>query len=127
MRVTGLDESVTPEEVVEAVAKKGGCSTNEVTAGKMHPGQGDTKLTLARCPAWAAKKVAEGAKIKVGWSLAKVVLSRRVHCFKCMVARRKRTGAPCASGAGLRGTRRRRVLPPPDVWCARRVVGRQTI
>ncbi|CAH0405336.1 unnamed protein product [Chilo suppressalis] len=42
LRVTGLNESVTPEEVVEAVAKKGDCSTNEGTAKGMHPGQGDT-------------------------------------------------------------------------------------
>ncbi|CAH0405746.1 unnamed protein product [Chilo suppressalis] len=39
LRVTGLDESITREEVVEAVAKKRGCPTSEVTAGALQPGQ----------------------------------------------------------------------------------------
>ncbi|CAH0397496.1 unnamed protein product [Chilo suppressalis] len=70
LKVSGLDESVTPEEVREAIAKKGGCAEREITAGELHPGPGGMRGTLVRCPAWAAKKVAEG-KLRVGWNLAK--------------------------------------------------------
>ncbi|CAH0399285.1 unnamed protein product [Chilo suppressalis] len=83
MRISGLDESLTLDEVREAVAMKGGCSTREVTVGEVRPGPGGMGGAVVRCPAWAARKVAEGGRIKVGWSLAHVrVLSRRTHCFR---------------------------------------------
>ncbi|CAH0397118.1 unnamed protein product [Chilo suppressalis] len=46
IRVTGLDESITLEELREVVARKGGCSTREVTAGGGNPGPGGMGGTL---------------------------------------------------------------------------------
>ncbi|CAH0401725.1 unnamed protein product [Chilo suppressalis] len=85
LKLTGLDESVTLDEVRKEKAKVGGCAVHEVTSGGVHPGPRGERGMLVRCPTWAAKKVAGGGKLKVGWSLAKVtILSRRVHCFRCM-------------------------------------------
>lgn len=35
-RVTGLDDSVTPEEVRDAIAGAGGCPAGEVTVGRLN-------------------------------------------------------------------------------------------
>ncbi|CAH0402029.1 unnamed protein product [Chilo suppressalis] len=99
MRIFGLDESITLDDIKEVVAKRGGCCPREVTAGGVNPGSGGMWGTLVRCPAWAARKVAEGGRIKVGWSQAQVkVLSRRMHSVNGEGARPKRTGAHSASG-----------------------------
>ncbi|CAH0402863.1 unnamed protein product [Chilo suppressalis] len=51
MRVSGLDGSLTLDEVREAVAMKGGCSTREVTVGELRSGPGGMGGTIVRCPA----------------------------------------------------------------------------
>lgn len=36
IRVTGIDDSITPDEVKEAIAGFGGCSAGEVRVGKLN-------------------------------------------------------------------------------------------
>ncbi|CAH0397206.1 unnamed protein product [Chilo suppressalis] len=74
LRITGLDESVTTEELLQAVAKKGGCRPCKVEIGKILPGPGATGFAKVRCSVDAAKKVAEGDRLKVGWSLARLTV-----------------------------------------------------
>ncbi|CAH0399136.1 unnamed protein product [Chilo suppressalis] len=50
MRISGLDESLTLDEVREAVAMKGGCSTREVTVREVRPGPGGMSFDVPHGP-----------------------------------------------------------------------------
>ncbi|XP_049875606.1 uncharacterized protein LOC126380821 [Pectinophora gossypiella] len=84
MRVMGLDDSVTAQEVVEAVAKAGGCAVDAIKAGAIREGASGMGSLLVSCPIAAAKKVAQG-RLLVGWTSARVrVLEPRpLRCFRC--------------------------------------------
>ncbi|CAH0404774.1 unnamed protein product [Chilo suppressalis] len=86
LRIAGLDESVTTEELMQAVAEKGGYRTCKVEVGEILSGPGGSGFAKVRCPVEAAKKVAEGDRLKVGWSLARVTAlgPPPSHCFRCM-------------------------------------------
>ncbi|XP_049887058.1 uncharacterized protein LOC126381645 [Pectinophora gossypiella] len=85
MRVVGLDDSVTAQEVVEAVAKAGGCAADGIKAGAIREGAGGMGSLLLSCPIAAAKKVAQG-RLLVGWTSAqvKVLEPRPLRCFRCL-------------------------------------------
>jgi len=66
IRVTWLDDSVTPEEVREAIAGAGGCLAGEVMVGKLNRSPaGRLGSIWARCPAIAAKKVVDAGPLTV--------------------------------------------------------------
>ncbi|XP_049885106.1 uncharacterized protein LOC126380047 [Pectinophora gossypiella] len=86
IRVTGLDDSADAMEVVEAVAREGGCSAEEVKHGRIVVGpRGDGSLWLS-CPVAAAKKVTDSGRVLVGWTSARVRLlgSRPTRCYRCL-------------------------------------------
>ncbi|XP_063821987.1 uncharacterized protein LOC135071971 [Ostrinia nubilalis] len=87
LRVAGLDDSVTPEEVAAAVAKLGGCSVEAVKVGGLRRDYTGLFATWVRCPVLAAKKVNEG-RLLVGWVAARVRLlpNRELRCFRCLEA-----------------------------------------
>ncbi|XP_076765240.1 uncharacterized protein LOC143432457 [Xylocopa sonorina] len=66
LRVSGLDESVTPMEVAETLAAAGGCRV--------------------QYPATAARKVAVAGHLRVGWSDVRVVAlpARPQQCYRCL-------------------------------------------
>jgi hypothetical protein len=83
MRVTRLDESVTIDDVVEAVAKAGDCRIDEITVGELRRAPQGLTSVLLRCPLIATKRIcATGSdpggddggskKIIVGWSDARI-------------------------------------------------------
>ncbi|XP_063634877.1 nascent polypeptide-associated complex subunit alpha, muscle-specific form-like [Cydia splendana] len=86
IRVTGLDESVTKEEVVAAVAKTGGCTVDMVKAGEVRQGFSGLGTVWVQCPILAAKKVVAGGRLLVGWVSAQVKLleQRPLRCFRCL-------------------------------------------
>jgi len=89
LRVTGLDDSIAPEEVREAIAAVGGCSVGEVTVGKISLSPaGRLGSIWTRCPATAAKKVVDAGPLPIGWIKARVEAlgARPLHCFKCLGA-----------------------------------------
>ena len=55
LRMTGLEDSVTPEEVAAAVAEAGGCRAAEVSVGPIHYAPRDLGLVWLRCPLTAAR------------------------------------------------------------------------
>ncbi|XP_013166458.1 PREDICTED: DNA-binding protein HEXBP-like [Papilio xuthus] len=86
VRITGLDDSVTAAEVVESVAREGGCAADAVRSGRLTVGpRGDGSLWLS-VPVAAAKKVTDAGRVRVGWTSARVVLlaSRPTRCFRCL-------------------------------------------
>ncbi|XP_049886839.1 uncharacterized protein LOC126381400 [Pectinophora gossypiella] len=86
MRVVGLDDSVSAQEVVEAVAKAGGCAADAIKAGDIREGAGGMGSLLLSCPIAAVKKVAAVGRLLVGWTSAriKVLEPRPLRCFRCL-------------------------------------------
>jgi len=85
MMITGLDESVTKEEVVDIIIEYGECLAEEIKVGvikRMYNGLG---MIWARCPLRAANVMAKEEKVRIGWTIAKVELlpRRPLQCFKC--------------------------------------------
>lgn len=87
LRVTGLDDSITPEEIRAAIAAAGGCPPGEVSVGKINrPPTGGLGSVWARCPAVAAKKVVEAGPLIVGWVRTRVEAlgARPLQCYRCL-------------------------------------------
>jgi hypothetical protein len=85
LRVSGLDDSVTPQEVTAAISKAGECSPNLIKTGEIRreaSGLGSLWLSI---PVAAAKKVAQARRVCVGWVSARVQLlePRGLRCFRC--------------------------------------------
>ncbi|XP_024882115.1 uncharacterized protein LOC112461196, partial [Temnothorax curvispinosus] len=54
LRLTGLDDSVTPAEIVAAVTAEGGCREGDVTVGEIVRRPQGMGVTWVRCPVGAA-------------------------------------------------------------------------
>lgn len=85
IKVTGLDESVTIEEMRETIAHYGGCTTEEVKTGNIRWMYNGLGIIWIRCPLAAAIKVEKEGKIRIGWTVAKVeVMAKRpLQCYRC--------------------------------------------
>lgn len=86
LRINGLDDSINKEDVVAAIASQGGCPSDNIKVGDIRAGPGATGVVYVRCPATAAKVVAEKGRLLVGWSSARVstLKSRPMRCYRCM-------------------------------------------
>ncbi|XP_048001390.1 actin cytoskeleton-regulatory complex protein pan1-like [Leguminivora glycinivorella] len=86
LRLSNLDDSVTSEEVVVAVARAGECTQDQVKAGEIRRDHTGLGTVWVRCPVTAAKKVSDGGRFLVGWSSAQVKLlePRILRCYRCL-------------------------------------------
>lgn len=74
IRIAGLDEGTTAEEVIDAIANYGECDRTEIRAGgirRNRQGEGDIWI---KCPWSAASELSRRRKIKIGWVGARVEL-----------------------------------------------------
>jgi len=104
MRVSGLDDSITPDEVLAAIAAAGDCSAGEVKVGKINLSPaGRLGSVWASCPAAAAKKMIDAGPLSIGWITARVKAlgARPLHCFKCLGV--GHTRATCKAEADRKG------------------------
>lgn len=87
LRILGLDDSVTEEEVVAAVTRTGGCPAEQVKAGTLRPDLSGMRTVTVSCPVTAAKTIVEGRRLLVGWVSAQVKLlePRPLRCYRCHV------------------------------------------
>ena len=87
IKICGLDASIHPDELREAVATTGGCNKDEIKIGEIKKrsprGMG---AAWVQCPTTAAKAVADKGKIVVGWIAARVEVLKAcpMTCFRCM-------------------------------------------
>lgn len=97
LRVRGLVESTTPDEVAAAVARIGGCQESEVRVGEIRFPPRGMGSAWVRCPVVAARKVVLAGKLRVGWVMTQIDLlpPRPLQCFKCL--ERGHTRAQCRS------------------------------
>ena len=96
LKLVGLDDSVTKDKVVDAVASVSGCAADTITASDMCHGPGGMMSIVVRCPIQAGKSIVEKGRILVGWSSAKVqVLKERpLRCFRCLTLGHSRHRCP---------------------------------
>ncbi|XP_037295469.1 microtubule-associated protein futsch-like [Manduca sexta] len=78
LRISGLDDSVTVEEVVAAIVRTTGCSAEELKPGALRPDYAGMLAITVSCPVTAAKVVAEGRRL---WCTSEV--DRSALCFRC--------------------------------------------
>nr|XP_033188909.1 uncharacterized protein LOC117156205 [Bombus vancouverensis nearcticus] len=98
LRVTGIDISVKKEELRRALALAAGCGSAEVQVGEIGATRGGLGSAWIKCPAAAARKLAQAEKIALGWSTARIraVPKRPLQCFRCLELGHVR--ATCVSG-----------------------------
>ncbi|XP_013161869.1 PREDICTED: uncharacterized protein LOC106113582 [Papilio xuthus] len=96
LRISGLDETVTQEEVATKVATVGGCSPSAVKVGLIRPSFWGGGSALVKCPATAAKAAVTIGKVAIGWSMATInaVKARPLRCYKCMLLGHTRALCP---------------------------------
>ncbi|CAF4907381.1 unnamed protein product [Pieris macdunnoughi] len=85
LRIVGLDDSVSVQEIIAAIAAKGECEVDVIKASALVRGQGGNNIVFVQCPVTAAKKVTEG-RLLVGWSSAhiQVIEDGPLRCYKCL-------------------------------------------
>lgn len=74
IRLVGLDDSVSREEVACVKAQNGGCNEEEVKVGAIRPMNNGLHTVWAQCPLGAAINTANKKRVKIGWTLARVDL-----------------------------------------------------
>lgn len=101
LRLTQLDDSVSPGEVVAAVAKSGGCEESQIKTGEIRQDASGLGSIWLRCPVTAAKKVVEAdhGRLQVGWVRAAVKLldQRPMRCYKCLEKGHVKAQCTCES------------------------------
>ncbi|KMQ93686.1 hypothetical protein RF55_6197 [Lasius niger] len=85
LRIIGLDDTICREEVADNIAAIGGCTSADVKVGIIRMMSNRMYMVWAQCPLDAAIKAANGGKIKMGWTIAKIELlkNRPAQCYKC--------------------------------------------
>jgi hypothetical protein len=86
IRVHDLLDSASSAEVVEAVAKTGGCQSEQIRAGDIKKSPSGLFQIWLRVPQAAARKVAALGKVRIGWTVARVeaLQSRPLQCHRCL-------------------------------------------
>ncbi|XP_045490510.1 uncharacterized protein LOC123690686 [Pieris rapae] len=84
LRVKGLDDAVTAEDVIAALSKKANCAADLIRCKDIER-RYRIRSVLVHCPVAIAKIILEGECI-IGWSLVEVVLLKLppLRCYKCL-------------------------------------------
>lgn len=86
LRLSGLDDLIDCQTVVEAMARVGGCRPQEVQVGAIRRPRGGLGSVWIRCLAAAVKKLTEATRVQVDWVMARVkaLRARSAQCYKCL-------------------------------------------
>lgn len=85
IRLTGLDESVTSNEVEAAIREATRCP-GQIKMDPIRPSSSGTGTMWIRCPVAAANSLVTAGRLLVGWMPAKVHMlePRPLQCFRCL-------------------------------------------
>ncbi|XP_011684679.1 PREDICTED: uncharacterized protein LOC105448018 [Wasmannia auropunctata] len=86
LRLSGLDASVTAEEVLKTVVETGCCRAEDVRLGNARIARNGTRTVWLQCPLDAALKIVDTGGLRIGWATARVELLRRrpLQCYRCL-------------------------------------------
>ena len=104
IRICGLDVSIQPREVKEAVAAEGSCSAEDVRIGEILKRSPRGMGTVwVQCPVLVAKTLADKGKIVIGWTPARVEVlrARPMTCYRCF--EKGHTAGSCTSAKDRSG------------------------
>ncbi|KAL0818014.1 hypothetical protein ABMA28_008556 [Loxostege sticticalis] len=95
VRLSGLDDSVTKDEVAEAVSRVGGCAADSVRVGEIRESWAGNGTVVVKVPVAAAKKVSQG-RLLVGWVSCRVQVleTKPMRCYRCMESGHVRQQCP---------------------------------
>lgn len=104
LKITGLDETVSQAEMAAAIAAKGGCAPDQVKVGTIRVSVWGQCSALIRCPAAAAKVVANVGKVAIGWNTATIVPLEPppMRCYRCMALGHTRALCPSQAEHGAK-------------------------
>ncbi|XP_045449382.1 uncharacterized protein LOC123657946 [Melitaea cinxia] len=102
VRISGLDDTATPERVAAAVAKATSSDVGTVRVGAIRSGFGGMGFTVVACPVSVAKALTEGGRLLIGWSSVRVsaLEALPMRCFKCMGLGHTRPKCPASVDRG---------------------------
>lgn len=85
IKLTGLDESISVDEVREAIASNGLCKLEEINVGRIGRTRSGNGIVWAKCPKTSAVTLVEKKKIQIGWSrvIVELLPTRPLQCNKC--------------------------------------------
>lgn len=85
LRLFGMDESVSVDEVKETIAIEGNCMIGEIKTGRIGRTKSGTGVIWVQCPKSAAITIAGKKRIQIGWTFVRVeaLKARPLQCRKC--------------------------------------------
>ncbi|XP_045500774.1 uncharacterized protein LOC123698235 [Colias croceus] len=85
LRVSGLDASVTENDLKDAIVTKGECLVDQIRVSQIRQDKTGLYGAWVNCPVTVAKKLTE-ARFLVGWVAARVRVQepREMRCFRCL-------------------------------------------
>lgn len=85
LRISGLDDSTTPEEVKSTIANIGGCAIDDIRAGNIRLSPRGMGTIWIQCPLAAALTIQNTERIRIGWTSVTVHLlqQRQLQCYRC--------------------------------------------
>jgi len=98
LRLSGFDESVTPDEIAEVISGCGGtCRAEDIRVGVIRQSQRGECTVWVQAPASVGVPVAAEREITVGWNKPKVALlkGRPLKCYRCMATGHVQRRCPC--------------------------------
>lgn len=89
IRLTGLDDSITEQEIVSAVggsANNASQGSGQIKVGTIRRTPSGSGSTVVRCPIELARQVAAPGRLKIGWVSVRVQLldARPLQCYRCL-------------------------------------------
>ncbi|KAL0822152.1 hypothetical protein ABMA28_004284 [Loxostege sticticalis] len=96
IRLSGLDDSVTKEEVAAAVSKVGGCTAEHVKVGVIRQSWSGSGTVVVKVPVTVAQKLTKG-RLLVGWVSCRVQVleTKPLRCYRCMEGGHVKEQCPC--------------------------------
>ncbi|EFN68486.1 Gag-Pol polyprotein, partial [Camponotus floridanus] len=103
IRIVGFDESVQAEDITRVVAEMGECDDLALKVSPIRPMRNGLFMAWVQCPLAVAVRVSKLARIRIGWTMARVQLleAKVIQCFRCW--RFGHTMGACQSAADMRG------------------------
>ncbi|XP_029158606.1 uncharacterized protein LOC114933029 [Nylanderia fulva] len=86
IRIRGLDDATTPQEIRRVISEIGECEEEGVKVGDIKRTPSGIGMVWARCPLTAANKIVTATQVRIGWAIVRVEMlaNRPLQCYKCL-------------------------------------------